>query len=204
VAKKSTTNRILQAALLLMKDKGFKAVSIKEIAHKAEVSEMTIFRHFATKKQLLEAVIEAHSIIPSFQKVIEEQMKWDLESDLSLIANTYLKQMEANRAIFLIAIQERTTMPEISTTVSKYPKQLMNYLSDYFQIMNAKQKTAIADPELQAKSFLTFLFGYFTSLTFLGDQFNDEKRETFLAHCVHTYCHGINQEKAGTPTFIKE
>lgn len=39
----NTSDKILQAALALMQDKGFQAVSVKEIAQHAEVSEMTVF-----------------------------------------------------------------------------------------------------------------------------------------------------------------
>ncbi len=49
--KLSTSDRILQSALQLMKEKGFQPVTIKEIADAANVSEMTIFRHFETKKR---------------------------------------------------------------------------------------------------------------------------------------------------------
>ncbi|WP_028778668.1 TetR/AcrR family transcriptional regulator [Shimazuella kribbensis] len=189
--EQGTADRILQTAIQLMKDKGFKSVTIKEIAKAAQVSEMTIFRHFETKKNLLEAAIEKHSIVSSFQHIFENQLVWDLEQDLTLIATTYLELMEANRPIFLIATQERTTMPELSKLISTNPKQLKQSLSQYFQVMSKKKKANIVNPDQQATSFLTFLFGYFCSLTFLGDQFITETRENFIRHCVQTYCHGI-------------
>jgi len=191
--KTDTAERILQTALQLMQEKGFKAVSIKEIAQLAEVSEMTIFRHFATKKKLLETAIEHHSIIASFQAIFAHQIEWKLEKDLYLIAITYLELMEANRPIFLIAIQERSIMPELMDTVSKNPIQLKQQLALYFQTMQQKQKINIANPEQQAASFLTFLFGYFVSLTFLENKFIKEPKEQFVLHCVQTYCHGIGE-----------
>nr|WP_145163838.1 TetR/AcrR family transcriptional regulator [Paenibacillus terrae] len=186
-----TADRILQTAIELMKDKGFKAVSIKEIAQSAQVSEMTIFRHFETKKRLLETAIEKHSIVTSFQHLFETQITWDLEKDLYLIASTYLDQMEANRSIFLISVQERTTMPELSHHVSHNPKKLKQFLAHYFQVMSEKKKAKIEDPDKQAISFLTFFFGYFSSLTFLGNQFITDTKEDFIQHCVQTYCRGI-------------
>ncbi|MCD8508499.1 MAG: TetR/AcrR family transcriptional regulator [Bacillus sp. (in: Bacteria)] len=47
----STEDRILHAAIDLMEQKGFKAVTTREIAIEAGFSEMTLFRHFGTKKK---------------------------------------------------------------------------------------------------------------------------------------------------------
>lgn len=49
---------ILEAALKVFSEKGYKGATTAEIAHRAGIAEGTIFRHFATKKELLTAVLE--------------------------------------------------------------------------------------------------------------------------------------------------
>src|SRR5690625_4636118 len=124
--KLSTADRILQSALQLMKDKGFNSVTIKEIADASNVSEMTIFRHFETKKRVLEAAIKKNTVIPSFEKTFKENIVWDLDQDLLLIAKLYLDLMESNKSICLIAIQERFTMPELVKLISHNTEHLKN------------------------------------------------------------------------------
>ncbi|UUZ83734.1 TetR/AcrR family transcriptional regulator [Paenibacillus sp. P26] len=50
-----TADRILRATLQLMQERGFKSVTVKDIAQASEVSEMTVFRHFESKRGVLEA-----------------------------------------------------------------------------------------------------------------------------------------------------
>src|SRR5690625_3520246 len=77
--KLSTSERILQSALQLMKDKGFHLVTIKEIADTADVSEMTVFRHFETKRGVLQAAIEKNTVVPGFKQKLDQDIAWDLE-----------------------------------------------------------------------------------------------------------------------------
>ena len=49
---RSTSDKILQAAIDLMADKGYDGTSTKEIAQVAGVNEVTVFRHFGTKGKL--------------------------------------------------------------------------------------------------------------------------------------------------------
>lgn len=51
------SEHIIEAALLLFGEKGFSAVSIKEIAHLAGVSQVTIYNHFENKEGLVEKVV---------------------------------------------------------------------------------------------------------------------------------------------------
>lgn len=112
--KLTTSDRILQSALQLMKEKGFQLVTIKEIAEAAKVSEMTVFRHFETKKGVLEAAIERNTVVPGFKQTLDKAIARDLKKDLLQIANLYLDLMERNESFCLIAVQERASMPGIS------------------------------------------------------------------------------------------
>lgn len=89
-----TNERIISAALDLMQKYGFKSVTIKDIALHSGVSEMTVYRHFKTKLGLLEAAVQQFSYIPAFQRVFENDITWNLEKDLTLIAESYLLHME--------------------------------------------------------------------------------------------------------------
>jgi AcrR family transcriptional regulator len=65
--KRATRDAIYFAARTLFMKKGFDAVTVAEIAEAADVSEKTVFNHFATKEDLalagsqerLEKTIEA-------------------------------------------------------------------------------------------------------------------------------------------------
>ncbi|HEX9872222.1 MAG TPA: TetR/AcrR family transcriptional regulator [Candidatus Tectomicrobia bacterium] len=54
---------IVEAAVALFSQKGFRGTTTKEIAETAGCSEATIFKHFATKEELYSAILEAKSRI---------------------------------------------------------------------------------------------------------------------------------------------
>lgn len=188
-----TSKRILHAALELMQERGFKSVTIKDIANASKVSEMTVYRQFKTKKGVLEAAVESYSYIPSFEKIFESEIVWDLEVDLEFIANSYMSLMEKNKPIFLISMQERNNMPEIYDLISKNTLKLKDYLTIYFKAMIEKKKMVETNAEEQALIFLTTLFGYFSSLAVNEDHFLHAWKDSFIKTCVHNFCFGIKK-----------
>lgn len=190
---KDTSEKILQAALDLMQEKGFDGVSIKEIAKAADVSEMTIFRHFQTKKGVLEAAINTFSFVPYFQDLFVEKISWNIEQDLELIATSYLDLMKRNKPIHLIAIHERTTMPELYELISKNTIELKTYLSTYLAKMHDKGLIEIYNAEMQATVFLTTLYGYFSSVATWENHFLFDQKDSFIKTTIQTFCNGVRK-----------
>lgn len=56
--KKQKKESIVRAALELFQTYGFKKVSISEIAHRAGVSQVTIYNHFGSKESLVREVVK--------------------------------------------------------------------------------------------------------------------------------------------------
>jgi AcrR family transcriptional regulator len=56
--RRETRRRILVAALELFAERGFEAVTVEEIADRADVARGTVFNHFTTKDSLCEAIGE--------------------------------------------------------------------------------------------------------------------------------------------------
>ncbi|CUH95123.1 hypothetical protein P22_1192 [Propionispora sp. 2/2-37] len=156
-----TADRIILAASELFQEKGFHSVSMKNIACQANVSEMTVFRHFSSKKQVLEAVIKKMSYVPPLRDVFEGKLCWDLETDLLLISETYQKIMADNQLAFLITLREEKTIPEVSEFIRQGPPQFKSFLKNYFQEMMDKKKIVKNDIEALALAFMAINFGYF-------------------------------------------
>jgi AcrR family transcriptional regulator len=56
--REQTRQQILQAARTLFAERGFEAVTVAEIAHAAQYSEVTVFNYFPTKEDLVFAGME--------------------------------------------------------------------------------------------------------------------------------------------------
>ena len=52
-----TQNKIIDATMSLVMEKGYTSTTTKDIAKKAEVNECTIFRRFGSKKEIIAAAM---------------------------------------------------------------------------------------------------------------------------------------------------
>jgi AcrR family transcriptional regulator len=53
----NTQKKIIDAAIKVFSEKGFEGATTSEIAQEAGVAEGTIFRHFSTKKGILQGIL---------------------------------------------------------------------------------------------------------------------------------------------------
>lgn len=189
----NTSDKILRAALVLMQEKGYQKVSVKEIAQHAGVSEMTVFRHFKTKMGVFEAAVEKSSYIPRFEELFTNQIVWNLKEDLLLIGKSYFNLMAKNKSIFLIAIQERSNFPELNEAIAKDTMKLKALIIMYFTSMQERNKVKEIDVEAQAIVFLTTLYGYFSSTALWKDHFLHEWEQSFLSNTVNLFYEALKK-----------
>ena len=73
--KEQKKESIRRAALELFKTYGFKKVTINDIAHKAGVSQVTIYNHFGSKDELVRAVVKEQflSLLEKVREIMKEE-----------------------------------------------------------------------------------------------------------------------------------
>ncbi|MDR3590680.1 MAG: TetR/AcrR family transcriptional regulator [Negativicutes bacterium] len=185
-----TADRILLAASELFQEKGFHPVSMKNIAGRANVSEMTVFRHFSSKKKVLEAVIKKISYLPPLMEVFKDKICWELETDLLLISETYQRIMTENQLAFLITLHEEKTIPEVSEFIRQGPPQFKSFLKNYFCLMHDKQKIAESDTESLTLAFMAINFGYFF-FKVCGHEIVTISDEQYIKTAIHLFAKGV-------------
>ena len=118
--------KISSAACELFCEKGYSATSTSEIAKRAEVSEGTIFRYFATKKDLLLYIaiygIEMFAEDIAIKPLVDLSEKYKDESIekflYELVMNRY-KLMEEHKSIIMIFMNELSFHNEIQELFRK-------------------------------------------------------------------------------------
>jgi AcrR family transcriptional regulator len=138
--------QILEHALQLISQYGFKSVSIRDIARAAQVNEALIYHHFPSKADLLKAIIVD---VVNTQPVHTTVSCTNLESfcrQISSFVNFYLKTNLANPAfirIILYSVMEDYPLPE-EFNLNK-PGTFLNWL--YSSIKKGQAEWGF-DPEL--------------------------------------------------------
>jgi len=190
--KKTTSERIIEAFIELFRDYGYKGATTRAIAERAGVNEVTIFRHFGNKKGIMEAALQSISYSPFLEKIINEEMTWDLEHDLWVIAEGYQTYMEKIKDLILISFREAGMFPELNNTIVIIPKQLKTNLVSYFTEMKRRGKIIDTNIEFQAMNFIWLNFGYFLSKARFGDSLISDSNHDFLKHSVQLFSRGLS------------
>ncbi|WP_203364601.1 TetR/AcrR family transcriptional regulator [Bacillus sp. REN10] len=191
MANQDTAGKIIQATIDLIQEKGYKATTTKAIAEKAGVNEVTIFRHFGSKRNILEAAVQKFSYVPLLSQTIREQIVWDLEKDLYLLAKRYMDYLVSIQDFVLIGFKEAGLFPEIDEEIANIPLELKNVLVDYFLQMEQKGKISCPNFEVAALQFIYMNFGFFISRARLGLKVSALSNEAYLRNSIKIFSRGM-------------
>ncbi|WP_238403271.1 TetR/AcrR family transcriptional regulator [Paenibacillus mesophilus] len=185
-----TRDKILNATASLMQKRGFKAVTTKAIAREAKVNETTLFRHFGSKKGIVEALVDQYSYLSTFEGVLNHVV-WDLEKDLFTLSKAYQNFMLKNGDIVMIGLKEAGVIPELDEKAASIPRDFKQGLMRYFQLMREKELLRETELEAQAMSFIWLNLGFFVSRSVYGDRITKLDTDAFLLHSVSTFARGL-------------
>jgi len=156
----TTHEKIMKAARELFEKNGFAAATTKEIADLAGVSEVTLFRHFNTKRELFEQTL--HSCIHPYRvdEYIERSATYDLETDLRNIARNMVETYSSNAPLLRMIMRDKFRESQPERMFKKNEHGAENKLLEYFATMHKMGRLG-ADPELALKFYITNITGYF-------------------------------------------
>lgn len=188
-----TSQKIIDATMSLVRDKGYVATTTKDIAHLAGVNECTLFRKFKNKKDIvLNGVAQekwrANVTAEAFQNVV-----WDLQPDLEMFMTEYMNRITPDFVNLSIGLRAPQLYDETAPMIMKVPQAFISSLIDYFEKMEQLGKIAHMDFENLAMTIFSSTFGY----TFLKASFNQEltkvEKKEFIKKSVAVFVKGISQ-----------
>ena len=93
-----TEQRILDAALRVFASEGYTGATTRKIAEEANVAEVTLFRKFKSKENLLKEVLinnrTVFSSLENFFRSFQEEKDVDLETQLRILGKNVAKAMK--------------------------------------------------------------------------------------------------------------
>ncbi len=105
-----TKAALLRAGLELLAEKGYKGATTREIANRAEVSEVTLFRHYKSKAELLQEAVGQLS--PPVEEIIPTETD-DLEAAFIYFIGNFQALIEANQGFVIRLLPELIRHPEL-------------------------------------------------------------------------------------------
>ena len=147
-----TEQKIVDATIFLLDKEGMNGTTTKKIAKKAEVSEVTVFRKFKSKDNLLKIakIYFSDYFLEKISDIFTNYEDTDLES---LLKNTWWKLVnfiDNNMDIIKIALDELMSSPEEEKMFSKFSDEVLKNLTNIFQEQIDKGKIRKINPSAAA------------------------------------------------------
>lgn len=186
-----TSQKIIDATMSLVRDKGYVATTTKDIARVAGVNECTLFRKFQSKNDIVLKGIEQEKWRADVTPEIFKNISWDLQKDLEMFMTEYMKRITPDFVNLSIGLRAPQLYEETAPFIMKVPQSFISSIIDYFNKMEEKGKIQHMDFECLAMTIFSSTFGY----TFLKASFENNlseiEKEEYIKKSVELFCNGI-------------
>lgn len=158
----STKDKIVDAALKMFSEKGYLGATTKELAREAGIAEVTLFRHFPSKEQLFEEVLNTNSFHSTMKIMIPEIKEMPYEEALFVIAAKFIETLTLRKDMVIIMHSEMRRYPEkIHNIYHSFIDESIKIVSSYFQALQKEGTLRDFSPEFGARAFMGMFFSFF-------------------------------------------
>ena len=188
-----TREKLLEATYQLISEKGYMGATTKEIAARAGVSELTLFRKFGKKEILFEEMLESYTFLPRLIHLMDDVNEMPLAEGLNTIGIRFLQTLRDRRPLILIMFSEMAHYPEKVREI--YKQMILNIggiIVSYLEKMKLQGRIISNDTDFVAKSFLrTLVMTFMYESAILKQEMGDEKIEQTVSSLVEIFLHGV-------------
>ncbi|HEY0793302.1 MAG TPA: helix-turn-helix domain-containing protein [Chthoniobacterales bacterium] len=190
--------RLLQAATEVFSERGFQAATTREIAQRAEVNEVTLFRHFRTRRELMRAVVE---------QILQAEVAFmarftlqtgDFRTALREYTEAYLELVERRQGIVRAILGEGHLLPpEVQQTVVDLLAPVKRQLAEWIASLqhNGSVRSDV-DPlaaiEMMRDALQTAVLRWRGPFKNLGGP-----RDIYLENFLEIYARGLETKSSG-------
>ena len=154
--KENTEEKIMKAAFDILQRDGLAKTTTKKIAAEAGVNEVTLFRKFENKKNLINVTKEFY--LKKFTDKLEENFNYTEEETIDEYLNKTFQGMlefeEEDAKIVRVALGEVRENPENKLLISEIVEPVFRKLEGFFELQ--KEKGEIRDINVKAISLLCY------------------------------------------------
>lgn len=189
--RKATTRRnMLEAALKTFAERGYDGATIREIASRAGVTEMTLLRHFGTKDALLREALQDHAPVPPAQA---NALPADIDQAVKTLTHQLWEgMMGPRRPLIKMMIGESVKRPELGDSLSHVPREFGRRFGAYLAAQQEAGLVRRGMPRLQAMALLGMFFAVAVGGDFFAEGTDDP--EEIKAAFADIYLHGVKND----------
>ena len=155
--EEDTHRRIINAALEEFTHHGFKGTSTRAISERAGVNEVTLFRHFGSKVEMLKEAVEDAVKQMKVPTEIEEYLRLPFREGFRQLLRDYLMQLTSRSEILMLGMTESFSHSEVVSSLVIFFSKMRSLLIYYFEQMHAQGRMKEADYPLLTQAIISTL-----------------------------------------------
>ena len=188
-----TSQRIIDAAMTLVRDKGYVATTTKEIAKVAGVNECTLFRKFKSKKDIVLQGVNQAQWRANVTPQIFENVQWDLQADIEMFMRAYMDRMTPDFVNLSIGLRAPQLYEETSSLIMKVPQAFLSSFTEYLKKMYEMGKIPKLDFEALAMTIFSSTFGYTFLMASFGNKLSKVEKDGYIKSSVKMFIKGLER-----------
>ena len=186
-----TSQKIIDAAMMLVRDKGYVATTTKAIAKAAGVNECTLFRKFKSKKDIVLQGVNQAGWRANETPEIFENVQWNLQADIEVFMRAYMDRMTPDFVNLSIGLRAPQLYEETSSLIMKVPQAFLSSFTEYLNKMYEMGKIPKADFNALALTVFSSTFGYTFLKASFGDGLSKVKKDAYIKNSVQMFIKGL-------------
>ena len=149
--------RIIDAAIEVIAEKGFHNSRVSDIAERAEVADGTVYLYFKSKEQILMTALD--SAFEAFYRRAKQELtaSHDAPTQLRVLARLHLRELSQNRSLAVVLQTELRQSAKFLKEFSQ--RELKGYFNLIREIIRKGQQAGSIRPDVSDKIAAACLFG---------------------------------------------
>ncbi len=188
-----TRERIVLAARDVIKRKGKKGATTREIADVAGVNEATLFRHFGNKDALIIAVVKYSCPDVRLREIIES-LPGPIERDLHAIGTTMTQHMESMIDMIRWSLVESDYENSVFAKETWRPQTAIRTVVGEYMAAKVEAGELIGNPDDLALIFMGMIFARLAARDKFPDSRISSDNDYALSNIINVFLNGVRSK----------
>lgn len=150
--------QLVDVALSVFADKGFRGASVKELSEAAGVAQGLFYHYFEGKEALLLAAVEGRGFLPEMRRVLGTSGALPARDVLAEVLEGFYELLRSNEKLVAVFFGESRTNPKVGERLQQMIGEGVGLLSRYLRERVEAGELRPHDAEVTARSLLYTVF----------------------------------------------
>jgi AcrR family transcriptional regulator len=183
---------LLEAALALFSERGYRGTSVRDITRAAGVTEAVLYHYFANKVDLWSAVLATYAPFSRVGEVLAEAAAAPVEVALRGLGYELFRLLRVREQLMLTLLSEAPTEPDVAQVLERFVQSVIVDLGVF--LTGRQQRGEIAhevDVQLAARAFQGALLVHFLTTSLLPRSVETESDREMVDGLVEMLVYGL-------------